>query len=767
MKNDKIKLVKEGLENKDSRFVFTTNEKKLIQMLKKFQFDRPEIYARELVANSLDSGAENIEIEIGRNWFIIDDDGEGMTPDDIEGYFLSIYNSSRENEIEKIGRFGVGVLSTFASNPYKMIVDTAKNGINTEFYINRKLEMNPLGDGSKKRGTRIIVMKDEEAEDLLENYIKGGKLKRIKSMRKRNSSEEEVIRDYCRYAETPIYVNGEKINEDMDLEGVLLKLKIDEEHMRGIIGIPSRKKKSCTKTKPGTIRGVKGGIFIEDLEGEHYSGLTGIIDYDGFNTVTSRNKIVRDQNFKEFEKRIDEYKKILYTTAMKKSKKISNKKLKNSIKERLAEEAAMNTSKVLDKIKERLHKKKNKMSEIDSIFYDALIEHDLFRSTDGRKLSIYDLYVEIKENGKMPYYTEHKIFTPKTPEKLIILAKYDSPELNVMRNICQAVPTRFNNAGYVVENIDEFFLKIYNPVYKATSAIKRPIGNYKKHLREKKANKKNSKYEEEIIRHISHMKAEVGKKLSYSGLKIKNGLVTTSMLVSSPFVVGREFLAGKAHNYREKRYEKRRVKRDIKMQRKKKREYIISEKLDVTTDYTNSKEITEDERIFLDGLKTSVGSTMIRREIVYSKFRKKSEMMTSTPTRVKINKNHPVIRKMIKEFKDNPTETYLLGTLVLLNHLASHRIWEIEDYVKNLPYSCLEKHKSDFILNPEKYYKRGAEEFMKHFDMLEEKQKETVISNLIGNNKDQENMEPNKEIDRYIEENFGLYIYKDVLYNFE
>jgi len=234
------------------------------------------------------------------------------------------------------------------------------------------------------------------------------------------------------------------------------------------------------------------------------------------------------------------------------------------------------------------------------------------------------------------------------------------------------------------------------------------------------------------------------------------------MLVVSPFAVGGSILSEKLGNYKEKRDEKKWEK----YKDKEKKEYIKTEKLDITTDYNNDKEITEEEKMFLDDLKIAIEDVTrkkYKRKIIYSKFRKTPEIMIGTPTKTKINKNHPVVRKMIERHEENPTEIYSLGMLALFND-NYYEAYEIRDYANRLPIRSIEGHKSDFMLNPEKYYNRGTEEFKKHFDILNEKQKRVAISNLMTGIKDEKRrIEPNREIDKYIEESFGPYIYENIL----
>ena len=76
----------------------------------------------EVVANSWDADAKNVDIEIGTERITITDDGHGMTLDDINGKYLEVGYERRTHEAVKtekldrevMGRKGIGKLSLFS-----------------------------------------------------------------------------------------------------------------------------------------------------------------------------------------------------------------------------------------------------------------------------------------------------------------------------------------------------------------------------------------------------------------------------------------------------------------------------------------------------------------------------------------------------------------------------------------------------------------------------------------------------------------------------
>ena len=137
----------------------------------------------EVVANSWDADATNVDIEIGSERIIITDDGHGMTFDDINGKYLEIGYKRREvkeegaavtnhYKREVMGRKGIGKLSLFSIA--KIIkVETFKDGSQNGFVMStdeieehikqnnhKPYEPTSMSDSEMvldRNGTRIIL----------------------------------------------------------------------------------------------------------------------------------------------------------------------------------------------------------------------------------------------------------------------------------------------------------------------------------------------------------------------------------------------------------------------------------------------------------------------------------------------------------------------------------------------------------------------------------------------------------------------------------
>ncbi len=117
-------------ENSKNRF--QVNLGGLIDILANHLYSGPQVYLRELMQNATDAirarqavekdfmGSVRIELiqpESGPPTLVFEDDGIGLTPDEIELFLATVGQSSKkqliERDVDYIGRFGIGLLSCF------------------------------------------------------------------------------------------------------------------------------------------------------------------------------------------------------------------------------------------------------------------------------------------------------------------------------------------------------------------------------------------------------------------------------------------------------------------------------------------------------------------------------------------------------------------------------------------------------------------------------------------------------------------------------
>ncbi len=101
------------------------------------QFSSPLDCFRELVQNSIDAGSPTVEVwteyipgegHEGTIALHVDDYGEGMDEKIIDDQFTRLFASTKEEDLTKIGKFGIGFVSVFALKPKAILVQTGRGG---------------------------------------------------------------------------------------------------------------------------------------------------------------------------------------------------------------------------------------------------------------------------------------------------------------------------------------------------------------------------------------------------------------------------------------------------------------------------------------------------------------------------------------------------------------------------------------------------------------------------------------------------------------
>ena len=92
---------------------------------------------RELVQNSIDAGSPRIDIwteyeasedHLGTVRITVEDIGEGMDEAIIDTQLTRLFASSKDGDLTKIGKFGIGFVSVFALEPKVVLVHTGRSG---------------------------------------------------------------------------------------------------------------------------------------------------------------------------------------------------------------------------------------------------------------------------------------------------------------------------------------------------------------------------------------------------------------------------------------------------------------------------------------------------------------------------------------------------------------------------------------------------------------------------------------------------------------
>lgn len=170
------------------------------------QFAQPLACLRELVQNSIDAGSNQVEVRLRRDSegirLTVSDTGEGMTEHIIETQLTRLFASSKEGDLTKVGKFGIGFVSVFALAPLAVVVDTGRQGENWRvlFKTDRSFELLKLPHSVE--GTTVHLYLDPDRFELpsLRNKVR------------------ETLSFWCRHCRAEIFVDGVPIRAPFELK---------------------------------------------------------------------------------------------------------------------------------------------------------------------------------------------------------------------------------------------------------------------------------------------------------------------------------------------------------------------------------------------------------------------------------------------------------------------------------------------------------------------------------------------------------------------
>ena len=121
---------------------------RMLELLSKDLYTNMYFVLAELIANAYDADAEHVYVYIDDNEIRVEDDGNGMSPDNLDAQYLVVGGESRNSEANartskkqrlKMGRKGVGKLAALSiSKGFKLI--TVQNGQSVAVFIPHRIE---------------------------------------------------------------------------------------------------------------------------------------------------------------------------------------------------------------------------------------------------------------------------------------------------------------------------------------------------------------------------------------------------------------------------------------------------------------------------------------------------------------------------------------------------------------------------------------------------------------------------------------------------
>ena len=129
------------------------------------QFSSALDFFRELVQNSIDAGTDRVDVWMeflpgdrgGTIAIHVDDFGEGMNEEIIDKQLTRLFSSSKENDLTKIGKFGIGFVSVFALQPKAVLIHTGRDGEYWEVLFHEDRSFNKSKIETPCEGTQITL----------------------------------------------------------------------------------------------------------------------------------------------------------------------------------------------------------------------------------------------------------------------------------------------------------------------------------------------------------------------------------------------------------------------------------------------------------------------------------------------------------------------------------------------------------------------------------------------------------------------------------
>ena len=177
------------------------------------QFARPLDFLRELAQNSIDAGSPRIDVAVafdppssgeaeGVLRIHVDDFGEGMDEDIIDNQLTRLFSSTKEDDLTKIGKFGIGFTSIFAIRPEAVLLRTGRHGEYWELLFHADRSFDKVRIEEPVQGTRISLFK-RMSEGRVAAFVQ----------------EVRFILDYwCEHSDTPITFQDRTKHDDVEAE---------------------------------------------------------------------------------------------------------------------------------------------------------------------------------------------------------------------------------------------------------------------------------------------------------------------------------------------------------------------------------------------------------------------------------------------------------------------------------------------------------------------------------------------------------------------
>jgi len=242
------------------------------------QFSDPFTFYRELIQNAMDAGSNQVDVfceydeQAERVTVTVADSGEGMSEKVIDEQLTRLFSSTKEHDMTKIGKFGIGFVSIFAIQPECVILDTGRDGSfwrvvfpGTTQYLLYRLK-HPV------EGTSIRLFKRLPAVAWPEFLRRS----------------EDTISYWCGYSETQVTFNGQPLNKELSVESPC-SVEVNGPGTRAVVGMTA---------DPLPEYGMYNhGLTLKQGQDALLPGLTFRIKSNYLEHTLTRDNVILDANY--------------------------------------------------------------------------------------------------------------------------------------------------------------------------------------------------------------------------------------------------------------------------------------------------------------------------------------------------------------------------------------------------------------------------------------------------------------------------------------
>lgn len=250
------------------------------------QFAQPLAFLRELVQNSLDAGTNLIEVTVDYDkeakccFVSVKDTGQGMNREIIDTKLTRLFSSTKEDDLTKIGKFGIGFVSIFAVKPKLVVLETGRDGEfwRVLFKPDRSFEKRELDHPVE--GTNVTVYTPKPQQQL----------------KKLTADARDTVRYWCKHSDVEITFNGVPINQEFKF------LAADYQYRHKIEGTEAVLAPSIPKT--GFHGYYNRGLTLLEGEGSPIPHLSFIMRSRYLEHTLSRDNILMDKQYDKAMKQV-------------------------------------------------------------------------------------------------------------------------------------------------------------------------------------------------------------------------------------------------------------------------------------------------------------------------------------------------------------------------------------------------------------------------------------------------------------------------------